>query len=297
MKTPPATPYLLPPESAVVDHPWTTEDGLEVPDRFEHWDPYTSTELFRTVEVDIDRIRESCQLGEDSALALTVSWSSDRTRLAGSSAPIELGSLSGTVRAPLTVTIPGAVAGGRLTLLTRLTVRYAGTAPSPISPRRNGAILWTQDARIWMEGAASRFPITAVDFASVGWLPDRGSWALEWDPEALDAPVLSGLRLVVNAEDPVLLQALRSGSADPRSGTIRSFVLFDVARTLIEGALRSEPFVSDPESFDDDTIGRMLFELVQMCWPGVPVTTLVARAHQQPARLTAELQAHLGVLG
>jgi len=196
VKTPPATPYLLPPEDAVVDHPWTTDDGVEVPERFDHWDPYTATDLFRTVEVDLDMVRAACNLGPDASFALGASWSSDRTRLAGGSPPVELGTLSGTIQAPLFVSVPGAVAGGRLTLLTRLALRSPGASPSVISPQRQGAILWTQESRLWLEGAASRFPISAVDFTNVSWLPDGGLWVVEWDPEVLDAPVLSGLRLI-----------------------------------------------------------------------------------------------------
>lgn len=296
MKTLPVAPYLLPPEECVAVHPWTLEDGQPVPERFDHWDPYTPTDLFRTVEVNLDAVRQACALGPDATFALTASWTSDRTRLAGISPAVELGTLSGAVQAPLHVSIPGAASGGRLSLLTRLVLRYPGEEPTAISPRRQGAILWTQQTRVLLEGAASRFPVAAIDFSSVAWLPDNASWAVEWELEMLDAPVLSALRLVINADDTALLQALRSGSTDPRAATIRSFVMFDVARTLVDGALRSDHFVSDPESFDEGTVGRMLFDLLATCWPGIPVSTLVTRSRQQPAQLIAELQAHLRVL-
>jgi hypothetical protein len=296
VKTAPATPYLLPPEDAVSDHPWTMEDGRPLPDRLEHWDPFTDIEVVRTVEVDADSIRESCQLGPDATFALTASWHSSRTRLAAEAAPLELGDLGGLVRAPLALCVPGSAVGGRLDLRTRLVLRHVGTVPSLISPRRQGAVLWAQETRIALEGASSRFPVSAVDFTTVPRLPDGGSWALEWDSQVLDAPVLGGLRLTVNSSDEALLDALRSGSSDPRSSVVRSFVTFDVARTLVYGALRSESFVEEPESFEEGSIGRMLFELLGMAWPGMPVKALVARGRDDPARLEAELQEFLEVL-
>ena len=297
MKTRPAIPYLLPPEEAISERPWTTEDGRPVPDRLEHWDPFTDTGLVRTIEIHVDAIRDACQLGRDATFALTASWYSSRTRLAGEGDAIELGALGGSVQASLSLEVPGAASGGRLDLRTRLVLRHAGSAPSAISPKREGAILWLQETRVELEGASSRFPVTAVDFTAVPQLPDGGSWAVEWDPEQLEVPVLSGLRLLVNSSDQVLLDALRSGSSDPRSSVIRSFVMFDVARALVQGALRSDRFAADPESFDEGSVGRMLSELLGMCWPGVPVGALVGRARDDPARLEAELQTYMGVLG
>jgi hypothetical protein len=147
-----------------------------------------------------------------------------------------------------------------------------------------------------LEGAASRFPVTALDFAAVPRLPDDGAWALEWNVEDLDAPALAGLRLVVNAGDERLVAALRSGSSDPRSAVIRSFVMFDVAKTLVHGALRSEPFLANPESFEEGSVGRMLFELLALCWPNIPLKALAARSREDPGRVEAELQAHLQVM-
>ena len=296
MKTPSAPPYLLPPEDCVVDHPWTLVDGQPLPGRLEHWDPFTDTEVIRTVEVDLDALREACQLGSDATFGIAASWFSSRSRFTGSSDTIELGHLAGQVRAPVSLVVPGAQAGGRLDLRTRLIVRYSGAAPSVISPRREGAVLWSQETRVALEGGSSRFPVTAVDFTAVPRLPDGGSWALEWNAEELDAPVLGGLRLIVNSQDEALVNALRHWDVGSALAVVRSFVLFDVARTLVESALRSERFVSDPESFDEGSVGRMLFELLTLCWPGLPVGALVRRSQDDPGRLAAELQAHLGVL-
>jgi len=295
MRTAAAPPYLLPGDDTVDAGPWHTIDGADIGERLEHWDPFTDVELLRVVTVDVDAVREACGLGVDSALALTCSWRSDRTRLADRGETVELGSLDGRVRAPLEVVVPGVDAGGRLDLDVRLVLRNPGTSASPISPRRTGAILWSDTTRIALEGGAARFPVTAIDFAAITRLPDSGSWAIEWDPEELEAPVLGAVRLLVNAADQPLLEALRSGSRDPRASLVRTFVMFDVARALIHGGLANDRFVGDPETFDEGTVGRMLFELLSACWRGVPVTALRGRMLDDPARLDAEIQAHVGV--
>jgi hypothetical protein len=294
VKTPSAPPYLLPPDDAVHAEEWRDLDGRQVGDRLEHWDPFTNLELVQVVSIDLDVVREACALGPDSAFAVTASGYSGHTRLGVEAPAVDLGLLDGRVRAPLTIFIEGATAGGRLDLLTRLVLRTPGTAPSPISPRRAGAVLWSQEARLALEGGAARFPVSVADFALIPRLPDTAAWALDWDPADLEIPVLGGLRLLVNSNTPRLIAAVRSGSTDAESAVIRAFVTFDVGKSLVHSALGNERFVDSPEEFEAGSVGRMLFELITACWAGTPVGTLRARAIHDPARLDAELQAHLG---
>lgn len=296
MKTPKAVPYLLPPETAVAAQPWCFTNGAEVGDRLDHWDPFVELDLARVVEVDLDETRRACQLSENAAFALVATWSSNRTRMTGDGTIVELGSLRGTVRTALTMTVPGSEAGGRLTLRTRLVLRYPGEEPSPISPRRIGAILWEEECSLAVEGGAARFPITAADFKAIAYCPDKAAWFLEWDPTDLEAPVLGGMRLVVNSGHESIPDMLRSGSSDPRAAVLRSFVTFDVARSLIAGALRNDRFVDEPESFEDGTIGRMIFELIALCWPGKPIPAMQSRIGEDAALVNAEIQARFGIL-
>jgi hypothetical protein len=296
MRTSAASPYLLPPEEAIDAEPWRTPDGAELQSRLLHWDPFTEVKAVRAIAVDVDLIREHCELPSDSAMALLATWRSDRTRLAGAGPIVELGTLEGLLRAPLEINVPGPISGGQVDLGTRLVLRTPGRITSPISPRRPGAILWTDTQRIAFEGGAARFPLTATDFTSVPRLPDHGAWALDWNPEDLESPVTAALRLHVNSTNIQLVEAIRSGSADGRSQFIRGFVTYDVARSLVEGALTNDRFVDSPEAWDDGTLGRMLFELIGSCWPGIPIPNLRQLLLDDPARLTADLQAHLAIL-
>ena len=296
MKTAAAAPYLLAPDTSVIAQPWMNDDGTEVGERLNYWDPNTDLQLVREVEVDVDAIRSACLLEDDAAFTLTATWSSPTTRIAGHGPVVELGSHGGLVRAAVAASVRGADVGGRLDLHTRLSLRYCGRNPSQISPRRQGAILWADEDRVALEGGASRFPITVVDFGVSGRYPNSAAWVLEWDSHDLEAPVLGGMRLLVNRSHETLIQNLRTGSSDVRAAAVRSFVIYDAARALIEGALDNERFVDGPESFPENSVGRMLFELLALCWPGVPAASLRARRADDPARYNAELQGYFGVV-
>lgn len=295
MKTPKAVPYLLPPESAVAAQPWCFADGAELGDRLDHWDPFVELHLVRLVEVDLDEACAACHLSEQAAFALVATWSSNRTRISGDGTVVELSNLRGKIRTAVPLTVPGSEAGGRLTLRTQLVLRFPGVEPSPIAPRRVGAILWEEESHLTVEGGAARFPITATDFTAINHYPDSAAWFLEWDPTDLDVPVLGGLRLLVNSGHPSIPDMLRSGSSDTRAAALRSFVTFDVARSLIAGALRNDRFAEDPESFEEGSIGRMIFELITLCWPGRPISSMRTRINEDAALVSAEIQARFGI--
>lgn len=296
MRTPAAPTYLLPDDDVVAVGPWTDRDGREIGESIDHWDPLTDLRFTRAMTVDLDAVRSQCRLGPDASFAVLATWRCPtRTRLGGAGERTDLGSLTGLVRAPLEVEIPGPQAGGRLDLTTRLVLMAAGTEPSPISPRRVGGVLWVDTQRVALEGSAARFPMTAVDFATLSRVPDGAAWYVDWDHQDLDAPVLGGLRLLLNSAHPRIASAVRTASDDPASGIVRSLIEYDVARHLVRTALDNDRFVAAPEAFSDDSVGRMLSDLLAVVWPGIPVTALRARALDSPARIDAELQAALGM--
>lgn len=294
MRTAATVPYLLPPDRAVEPGPWTDATGAELGDRIEHWDPFTVLELSRSTAVDLDLVRDRCQLGPDSTLALTTSWHATATRLSDGPAPVELSTLTGPVQADLALTVPGDRVGGRVDLRTRLILRHPGSHPTVISPRIPGTILWTDEHRVAVEGSAARFPVSAVDFTSSAAFPNGAGWALEWETHDLHAPLLGALRLLINDSQPSLVAALRSGSTDPRAAATRSFITYDVARTMLDVALRSEDFLAAPFGYDDGTIGRTIADLLSACLPGTDPRTAAALCADNPARFNAAIQHHLG---
>lgn len=294
MRTPAAVPYLQPPQSAVEPGPWTGPTGNPLEHTLEHWDPFTVVTLARVLTVDTDVVREACRLGADATFAVTVSWWSSTTRLSGGPAPTELSDLSGMVSVDLEQSLPGDRIGGRVDLRTRLVLRHPGREPSVISPSEPGTVLWRDQTAVTVEGAAARFPVTALDFTHTTFSP-AAAWALEWETDDLARPLLGGLRLLLNSGHPQLTQALGSPT-DPRTAVLQSFMTFDVARSLVHGALCNDSFTAAPHHYDEGTVGRAVADLLDSCWPAIPVNSLAQRLRDNPARLDTDLQAHLGML-
>jgi hypothetical protein len=293
LRTAAALPYLLPSDDAVTVEAWRTADGAELSERLPHWEPFTNVQLVRGVGIDADAIRAECQLPADAALALVATWRSDRTRLSGAGPTVELGALDGELSCHVELDVPGPSAGGTLSVLTRLVLRTTGNEAAPIAPARPAAVLWEDLIKVVLEGGSARFPVSACDFGTVQWLPSDGEWALDWDIDDLEAPTVSALRLLVNEANEELVGAVKTGSSDSRSLLVREFIRYDVARSLVHGALSSEAFLEAPDSFEEGTLGRTLRSLLDLHWNGVPVDALRARP---AAQLDAELVARLGVM-
>ena len=187
----------------------------------DHWDSATDLQLSRVVTVDADSVRQTCQLGSASALAVTATWHSDTTRRTGGPAPVELGPNTGRLEVPVSLVIPGADVGGTLRLRTRLVLRHPGPGAGVLAPVSVGSVLWTEDQRCAVEGSAGQFPMAVLDFTRTVY-PDRAAWALSWGAGRLHEPVLGDFRLLLNSAHPTLLDAVRSGSADPRATAVRS---------------------------------------------------------------------------
>lgn len=296
MRTPAAPTYLLPDDDVVSAGPWKDADAVEIGETIDHWDPLTDLTFTRALTIDVDAVRSQCRLEADSALAVIASWRCpNRTRLGGAGERVDLGDLSGLLRTPIAVRVPGPEAGGRVDLTTRIVLRSAGSAPSLISPRRSGAVLWTDTQRVALEGNAARFPMAAVDFATLSRVPDGAAWYVDWDHEDLDAPVLGGLRLLLNSAHPRMASIARTSSDDPAAPLVRSLIECDVARHLAQAALGNERFVLTHDAFPEESVGRMLSDLLATIWPGIPIASLRARLLEEPARLDAELQEALEI--
>ncbi len=178
MKSLASPPYLLPPEDAISASDWSFPDGEPVGDRLAHWDPFATTTFERTIRVDLDAVRRACALGPDSCFVVNVGALSSRTRLTTAAPVVGLGDLDGVVEAPVTISVEGSRAGGRLTLRTDLVLADPGGHASPISPRRVGVSLWADQHRLALEGSAARFPISAVEFRQHPAPPDRRALGL-----------------------------------------------------------------------------------------------------------------------
>jgi hypothetical protein len=293
-RTIPAAPYLVADVAAIDAEPWRTMDGEAVPHTLQHWDVSTTLRLERRVTLDLDSL--SASTGLVSGVGLATRWRSDLTRMRQATAPTPLDvAAGGVVTTVLSVEVPGHRCGGKLELETMVVLTAVPEAAGPLSAKRVGSVLWRARDLYVLEGEGALFPTTDVDFNELRALDPAAAWALEWSPDQLDRPVRAGVRLLLNSRCAPLMAALRADPDEPIARTTRSILYYDVARSLIQGALASEELHEGSEEFEPDSVGRMLLDLLDMHWPGTDARVLARRWRETPHRLEAELQARTGL--
>lgn len=293
----PVAPFRQAAGDSVKGDPWLLAGFEErLGERAEHWDPDLTLRLNRSVVVDVDAVLTSTGVASADRLAIAAVWKSDRTRLRGPGMSVPLSGRSGETRISLSLDVPGHLAGGSLEIRTVLIRTEGDEEENPIVARRAGAVLWSERVSVALEGSASRFPVTVLDFSGVPGLAGDAPWALEWSPRDLEQPILGAMRLLVNSGAPRVVEAI-SGTSDAENASIASMVRFDVARSLVHGALSEEEFVQGVREFEADSVGRMLANLLDRYWPGVAPEVLAKRLVETPHRLESDLQVKTGLLG
>lgn len=295
MRTAAARPYLVPPADTVDADPWIDQLGAPLGPSVNHWDSATNLTFTRDIVVDADRIRDACQLGSDATLTITTAWFSTATRLSGHGDPIELATLPGRLAVTAEIHVPAGRVGATLRLRTRLVLRHNGAPFSPIAPSDPGSILWSDEHTTLVEGSAGRFPIAITDFGGSGY-PTSAAWALHWNPRHLHEPVLGDFQLLINSLHPTVVDAVRTGSADPRSAAIRSMIEYDIARTIVHSVLLDDEFLADPASYDDGTVGHLAHQILTTVFPGVALRTLADWTRDLPDRIDTRIQETMGLL-
>jgi hypothetical protein len=289
-------PFLRAEPASVLAEPWSIAgSGVNLDGRVEHWDPDLLLRLDRRLTVDIGLLVSTTGSAGPEGLAVTAVWRSDRTRMRGPGMAVSLAGREDEASISVSLDVPGRLAGGSLIIETLVVRLEADDADSPISARRPGSILWSDRAVVALEGTAARFPVTVLDFAGLTGIADGATWALEWYPRDLTQPVLGAMRLLVNSANPEVVRAV-SGEAGAEGAAIVSMIRFDLARSLVHGALRDEDFVQGAREFEPDSVGRMLSQLLERHWPGVDPAILARRLSEVPHRLESQLQQGAGLL-
>lgn len=259
------------------------------------WSSQTDLVLEQAVEIDVDGLREDCGLDEDAPLRVLATWRSDHTFARGASDGIDLPP-SGELRRALHLEVPGRDAGGTLWLDTRI-ILSRSIPRKPLSPWQAGTIVWNREYSTRLEGSASRFPMSLVDFGKLGGLiATDAPWHLELDVDSLEAPVLGRLRLMLNSGHAAVRMMTDEPSAD-RSRALLSMMRFDVARTLITAALRSPEFRQRQDSWPRNSIGQTMARLVHATLRNDTLERFDTMLDNDPARFESELKHRLKFLG
>ncbi|MEV0851765.1 hypothetical protein [Nocardia fluminea] len=283
-------PYKKPSSDAIRPDEWTmVVDGAEMslPDHLPHWDYQTSLALRRVVHIDLERALAESTLAPGTELVLAAVWTSTGSKLRGTLSRVVVPA-NGEVE--LRADLVGADLGGVLMLDTALVLaRRRHGADRPVAPRRGGSVLWSDRTQIRLQGDAPQFPIAIVDFERTNY-PGDAAWHLEIGTD-LDVATMGSLLLLVNEKKTLIAEALqRAGSPRLQDKMALSMLYADVARTMVDHALRIGEF-DDDANYLDETLGATLQELFGRLFPGRSITDVRLAAQESPNLFASQLQA------
>ena len=285
-------PYRCPDPALVQLGPWQMEESGEwmpLPEALPDWDSLTDLNLGRDARIDVPAALRQAMLPTDTPLLLVVEWRASTSGLCGLGAKTPLHQ-EGQMR--IESRLRGRDLSGILSLATRLVLGAdVEDTATPYTARRMGEVLYEEFSECRLQGAASMFPISVVDFAAMR-IPAEARWHLVV-PTDLAQPVMGGLRLYLNANDQELIAAAQSaGKASAQQRQLLTFLRLDITRQLVDIALTGE-HVYDLDEYDDqtDSFGGMLRQLLRDLFGDEPPKVLAAQCEAQPNVFATGLQA------
>lgn len=258
------------------------------------WDCMSQLRFTAEVRLNLTSTYSNTHQGKSAQFAMVVSAASNTTRMRGPiwSADLPQDELP---RLSIDTELSGYELGGRLDLLTTLIL----TNPDPtdaIGASVQGAILWQNRHPVALEGDATRFPTESADLSQAPYNCPRAGWRLETDADDLDAIAAATVRLLVNHSHPVMKTVLEGVDSPEATAAMRA-MRWDVARQLVDVALDSDEFIERYGSFEEDTLGWTLTNVLRAHFPGETASSLRAMRHLSPAEFESKLQDAAGILG
>jgi hypothetical protein len=248
-------PYLIPTPSAVNWGAWHLLDaGAWVPltAAMEGWDSGTDLRIARTVVVDRSQFETQTGLPLD-AVALSVSWTSSTTGMTEAAPAARFNPKNQAVGDALLV---GERLSGSVNLRTTIALATAVANPAPGVASVPGSVLAEDQFRIALEDVSPMFPVHALDFANTR-LSTSASWHLETTTD-LSAPFYASFRVLINARDKELSNAVARGAKDGRQQALLDELQAGVAVQLLELALMLRSELSDRDEWPEDSTGDVL---------------------------------------
>lgn len=230
--------------------PWTSDDatGSLIPAALPVWDYATDVAMARLVRIDLADLREDCGLRADSPLRLCVRYWPSTSLIRRSVFQEVLPADEETAVVTVRIVADGSELGGLLTVETTLELATDLPYTDPFVATKSGAILWSDQARIHLEGAAGLLPIAPVSFREAG-LPERAAWYVSMDSGDWQQAAMGSLLVLLNVDNSTVKKAMDS-ERDEASNLIWGMLEADIVTDLVGRALDEDAFI-DEMAFDD----------------------------------------------
>ena len=290
------------PLGRVQAEPWRLDDvtGVPLPAAIPAWDYTTDVTMARLVQINLAELREDCGLPLDARLRLCVRyWPSTsliRRSVFREELPIRTDKVVCTVR----ITADGSELGGLLTVETALELATDLPYIDPFVAARSGSILWSDQTKIHLEGAAGLLPIAPVSFREAG-LPEGAAWYVSMDGGDWQQAAMGSLLVLLNEDNLVVRQAMEADRSEI-AGMLWGILGADIVTDLVGRALDDEAFTDETPSDDLDgdlTMAGLVRALMRtyLTRPGEDTEQSIKRLrderHRDPSRFRAYVHAGL----
>ena len=274
--------------------PWSISlgdaDSQASPVELQDWSYYQPVKVKVSVVAEKSNLLRRLQLGDDAVLAVVVIWTSPGTSLRGASVVVPVGANE----TPVEFELDGGLLRGDLRLECQIVLKRASDQElSPLAPREPGAVVWSSEHSIRLEGTGSRMPVIAVPFSEhLSDTGHHGLWWLQVTSSDLSSPAESALWMWLNEEN-VMIQDLLGFPENDGPIVTQHLLKLDFYRQLVEVGLRNEDF-SLEEEYPVGSLGAVIADPVSLL--GRHLSELRSILSNDPHRLEAEIQSRLGGL-
>lgn len=260
----------------------------------EDWDYMTVLRLNSELDIGRTEALERAHLGPKSELTIVISAGSSATKVRR---PVWLQALSGakTQRLSVEIELPGDELGGRLDLITQLVVSKPDPADE-LAPTAIGSTIWREKHSVFLEGSAPQFPTESGDLSQPPYRCAHAAWVLEVIADDIEMPAAAAVRLIINDTHP-LMRRILEGDSSPECVTALETIRWDVARQLVELALTDDVFLEHDGTFEEDTLGSLLMNVININFPGQTPRALRSIRETNRARYEVLLQDAIAPFG
>lgn len=251
--------------------------------------------------MDLDGIREDCGLPEDAALRLSVRYwpSTSQIRHVGFTGAVSLHGKQNV--AVIDLVAEGEDLGGFLTIETILDLADEIQSDEPFVAQRAGSILWSDQVRVHLEGAAGLLPTAPVSFTEAG-LPQGAAWYVSMDGSDWLQAAMGSLLILLNTDNAAVRRALASENEET-APLLWDTLGIDIVTDLVGRALDDESFDDDAGDADQEgdlTMAGLVKSLVRtyLALPTESPTNAMRRLRDErrgdPSRFRAQVQKGIG---
>lgn len=281
-------------EPAIMAEAWQLADGDLREPEVSGWDYLRNLEFRRTVTLDLQQIRERCQLGRDARVRLTVLWTTGAGYDIQHRGWTERVHLQGDARRRLDIVQPvlGADLASAVSLSTVLVMEERGHGAAPVAATQPGSVLWTDDeVSLVLEGRGAKMPTVFMDFKSAfGAAQDKAAWSVFTTGYWLSQHPSIGVQVRINRNRPEIEASITARPGTDKDKAVKSMLYFDVGRCLIGRAL-DDPDFGDDSEFPPGTTGASLRHRLTLLFPNETVDQVRGLRKDNPEKYERAIQA------